>query len=123
LNEFYQAKSKVGKSKFDDRATFKDRLLKEKPFTKIIIFVDNSGADIVLGILPLCRYFLKKGSRVVLAANTFPSVNDVTAQELEEILQRVSLFDENIRDSVALDRLKIVPSGSGSPCISKSFFV
>jgi hypothetical protein len=58
----------------------KDRLFNGPSYKKIVIFVDNSGADIVLGILPLARYFLKKKSQVILAANDFPSVNDITVR-------------------------------------------
>lgn len=47
-----------------------------------LIFVDNAGADIVLGVIPFARFLLQAGTRVVLAANTWPVLNDVTADEL-----------------------------------------
>ncbi|KAK3040783.1 hypothetical protein RJ639_029127 [Escallonia herrerae] len=47
-----------------------------------VIFVDNSGADIILGILPFARELLRRGTQVVLAANDLPSINDVTYPEL-----------------------------------------
>jgi len=31
---------------------------------QVIIFVDNSGADIILGILPFARELLRRGSQV-----------------------------------------------------------
>lgn len=34
-----------------------------------MMFVDNSGADIVLGMLPFAREFLRLGCEVVLVAN------------------------------------------------------
>jgi type II pantothenate kinase len=43
-----------------------------------MMFLDNSGADLVLGMLPFARVLLKQGTKVVLAANTSPSVNDIT---------------------------------------------
>lgn len=48
---------------------FKERLLgsgDEKPKThkRALLFVDNSGADIVLGMLPLARELLRRGTEV-----------------------------------------------------------
>eukprot|EP01026_Neomeris_dumetosa_P051107 TRINITY_DN4492_c1_g1_i1.p1 TRINITY_DN4492_c1_g1~~TRINITY_DN4492_c1_g1_i1.p1 ORF type:complete len:443 (+),score=70.32 TRINITY_DN4492_c1_g1_i1:91-1419(+) len=51
-------------------------------YRRVIIFVDNAGPDIVLGILPLAREFLRLGCEVVLAANSLPAINDITAREL-----------------------------------------
>jgi type II pantothenate kinase len=55
-------------------------------YKKAMIFVDNSGYDFILGILPFARYLLKGGTKVVLAANTFPSVNDITVQMFNDRL-------------------------------------
>ena len=49
-----------------------------KSYKKCVIFVDNSGCDIILGILPLTRYLLKKQTICILAANSFPALNDIT---------------------------------------------
>jgi type II pantothenate kinase len=50
------------------------------------MFVDNAGADIVLGMLPFAREFLRLGCEVVLAANSQPAINDVTSEELRLLL-------------------------------------
>eukprot|EP00835_Amoeboradix_gromovi_P003710 NODE_256_length_12667_cov_0.196292.p1 type:complete len:622 gc:universal NODE_256_length_12667_cov_0.196292:11784-9919(-) len=58
-----------------------DRLasaLSDKSYSKCILFVDNSGCDIILGMLPLTRYLLSKGTECILAANSFPALNDIT---------------------------------------------
>ncbi len=39
------------------------------PFRRVLMFVDNSGADIVLGQLPIARELLRCGCEVVLVAN------------------------------------------------------
>lgn len=57
------------------------------PYHRVMIFVDNAGADIVLGLLPLAREFLVMGSDVVLAANALPAINDVTADELIKLIE------------------------------------
>jgi type II pantothenate kinase len=51
------------------------------------MFVDNAGADIVLGMLPFAREFLRMGCEVVLAANSQPAINDITAEELRRLLR------------------------------------
>lgn len=61
----------------DNFDAFKERMLgggDKKPFThrRALLFVDNSGADIVLGMLPLARELLRRGTEVslfILVAN------------------------------------------------------
>jgi len=60
-----------------------------KSWKKAVIFVDNCGADIVLGILPFARELLRRGTQVVLAANELPSINDVTYPELVEVISKL----------------------------------
>ncbi|GAU43596.1 hypothetical protein TSUD_27980 [Trifolium subterraneum] len=83
---------------------------------QVIIFVDNSGADIILGILPFARELLRRGSQVVLAANDLPSINDVTYSELIEIISK--LKDEEGRIlGVSTSNLLIANSGNDLPVI------
>ena len=67
-------------------------------YRKVLIFVDNCGADVVCGVLPLVRdLFLAEGAadsdhgelEVVLCANERPAINDVTAGELRGLLQEL----------------------------------
>lgn len=59
----------------------------------IVMLVDNAGSDVVLGMLPLARMLLasRRQCSVVLGANELPSINDVTAAELSEVLDRAAL--------------------------------
>jgi hypothetical protein len=45
---------------------FKKRMLmdKDQPYKRALLFVDNSGADVVLGMLPLARELLRHGTEV-----------------------------------------------------------
>jgi uncharacterized protein with ATP-grasp and redox domains len=72
----------------DDLNKFQAKWVK-KPWKKAVIFVDNSGADIILGILPFARELLRRGIQVVLAANELPAINDVTYTELTDIVSQV----------------------------------
>ncbi|KAJ3086796.1 hypothetical protein HK102_012446 [Quaeritorhiza haematococci] len=119
--DFETAKAKVGHpAEFDLRARLKERLLNDPrgPHHKAVIFVDNSGADIILGILPFARYLLQRGTHVVLAANTDPAVNDITAEELTKVMNTtICNLDETLRNAWNDKRLQVIGTGSGSPCL------
>ncbi|ESW10066.1 hypothetical protein PHAVU_009G178200 [Phaseolus vulgaris] len=127
----------------DDFDDFKERMLggrnKKNPRHKrALLFVDNSGADIVLGMLPLARELLRRGTEVVLVANSLPALNDVTAMELPDIIAEAAkhcdilrraaevgglLVDAMINTSNSSKEnspsvpLMVVENGCGSPCI------
>ncbi|KAK9129184.1 hypothetical protein Sjap_009671 [Stephania japonica] len=100
----------------DDLNAFKLKWSK-KLWKKVIIFVDNSGADIILGILPFARELLRHGSQVVvLAANDLPSINDVTYSELIEIVSKLKDENGNLL-GVDASNLFIANSGNDLPVI------
>lgn len=43
------------------------------------------------GMLPFARELLRAGTRVVIAANELPSINDITAAELDALLPQVGV--------------------------------
>lgn len=81
------------------------------------VFVDNSGVDIVLGILPFVRALLLRGTAVILCANEWPALNDVTNVELEEVLQRASLICPIMAAAMATGDLVVRSSGQRGPCL------
>ncbi|MFG0273540.1 MAG: ARMT1-like domain-containing protein [Phycisphaerales bacterium] len=83
---------------------------------KAVVFVDNAGGDVTLGMLPLARELLRAGAAVVLAANERPSLNDITATELDDLLDRAGVFE----DARRAGRLRVVSSGSAAPLIDLS---
>ncbi|GAB4845691.1 Pantothenate kinase 2, mitochondrial [Ancistrocladus abbreviatus] len=127
----------------DDFDTFKDRMLgsgdkKPLPHKRALLFVDNSGADIVLGMLPLARELLRRGTEVVLVANSLPALNDVTAVELPDIVAEAAKHCDILRRAAEAGGLlvdaminiqdvfkevspsvplMVVENGCGSPCI------
>lgn len=88
----------------------------QKPWKKAILFVDNSGADIILGILPFARELLRRGTQVVLAANELPSINDVTYIELIDILAKLKDGSGKL-SGVDISNLFVVNSGNDLPVI------
>ncbi|KAK6920703.1 Damage-control phosphatase ARMT1-like, metal-binding domain [Dillenia turbinata] len=127
----------------DDFNMFKERMLgsgenkNPSPHKRALLFVDNSGADIVLGMLPLARELLRRGTEVVLVANSLPALNDVTSMELPDIVAEAAkhcdilcraaeagglLVDAmNVHDGSKEDSssvpLMVVENRCGSPCI------
>ncbi|XP_042401132.1 pantothenate kinase 2-like [Zingiber officinale] len=128
----------------DDFDIFKKRMLgsgdeKPNPYKRALLFVDNSGADIVLGMLPLARELLRRGTEVVLVANSLPALNDITANELPEIVAEaakhcdtirraaeaggllvdamVSIQEKGLKNQSPSVSLMIAENGCGSPCI------
>lgn len=84
---------------------------------KAMLFVDNAGADVVLGMLPLARELLRSGAEVLLCCNSLPSVNDITAPEMEQLLPRVADADAVLASAISSDRLRVVADGNDLPVI------
>ena len=101
----------------DDFDALAARWAAPTPHAHAVMFVDNSGADVVLGMLPLARELLRRGTRVTLAANSVPSINDVTAEELSAMLPIAAAGDAVFADAMREGRLRVVPSGSDLPVI------
>lgn len=89
------------------------------PHKCALFFVDNSGVDIILGVMPFVRELLLRGtevrlqpaegflllgasaalspSQVVLASNSGPALNDVTNGELQILTERIAAMDPVIQ--------------------------
>uniref|UniRef100_A0AAQ4PSW8 4'-phosphopantetheine phosphatase n=1 Tax=Gasterosteus aculeatus aculeatus TaxID=481459 RepID=A0AAQ4PSW8_GASAC len=91
--------------------------LKGPPHKCALFFVDNSGVDIILGVMPFVRELLSRGTEVVLASNSSPALNDVTNGELQILTESIAAMDPVIRAALGEDRLTLVQSGSSSPCL------
>ena len=90
------------------------------PHRSAVLFVDNAGCDILLGMIPLARELLRRGTDVLLTANSTPSLNDVTHEELTVLIERVAEQDRVVHEALADGRLELVPSGNGVPLIDLS---
>ena len=105
----------------DDLDAWKSRLSqKDRPHRCAAIFIDNSGVDVVLGILPFVEYLLRRGTEVVLCANNRPVLNDVTFAELVLIVQRASKMSQAICQPLRTGALTCANSGQSSACLDLS---
>ncbi|KAA8593551.1 hypothetical protein FQN60_009667 [Etheostoma spectabile] len=94
--------------------------LKGPPHKCAMFFVDNSGVDIILGVMPFVRELLSRGTEVVLASNSGPALNDVTNGELQILTESIAAMDPVVQAGLREDRLTLVQSGSSSPCLDLS---
>lgn len=101
----------------DGADAWMDRWLSGKPHHCAVMFVDNAGADVILGMIPFCRAMLQRGTTVIMTANDVPSLNDITADELNSLMRRIVAIDATFRRAACKEQLMIVPSGNGLPLI------
>lgn len=87
------------------------------PHKCAVIFVDNSGVDIILGVIPFARQLLARGTKVILCANKEPSLNDVTIDELKTIILRCCEKCIIIKDAKKNNNLLLISNGQIGPCL------
>lgn len=104
----------------DDLDLWLNRLSQAKPYRCAMIFVDNAGCDIVLGVLPFARDLIARGTRVILAANSAASLNDVTDNELVSLIESIAAWDATLGAAWRDGRLTARASGNGTPLIDLS---
>ena len=97
----------------DDYDSFAARVLKGPPHRKLIFFIDNAGSDFLLGALPLMRLVARRGTRIVLAANERPSLNDMTIHDVQNWWPRILQAEPSLRDLPIV----LVSTGTGEPLI------
>lgn len=89
-------------------------------WAKAVIFVDNAGADFILGAMPLARALALDGVKIVLAANEQPSLNDMTIDETVATVEELAAQDDALADLIAADMFEVVSSGNDLPLIDLS---
>jgi len=95
-----------------------DRMLAFRPpYRKALFFVDNAGADVILGCIPFARELTLHGIAVMLAANTEAALNDMTIEELDDALRMLRRNDRTLDEAMKSGRLTTVTSGCGEPLI------
>jgi len=100
----------------DDFDALQWRILTGRPHRKLVFFIDNAGSDFLLGALPMMRFFAQRGTRIVLAANERPSLNDMTIDDVRAWWPRVV----EAEPSFANLSIQSVSTGTGEPLIDLS---
>ena len=100
-----------------------DRLAADLPdqpptrWGKVVIFIDNAGSDFILGIMPLARELSLYGTKVVLAANELPSLNDMTVNETITVIEKLATGDSDLQALIDASMLEVVSTGTDLPMI------
>ncbi|XP_027964296.1 pantothenate kinase 4 isoform X2 [Eumetopias jubatus] len=94
--------------------------LKGPPHKCALIFADNSGIDVILGVFPFVRELLSRGTEVILACNSGPALNDVTYCESLIVAERIAAMDPVVHSALREERLLLMQTGSSSPCLDLS---
>jgi len=117
--DFHSTRSKLKPRPWliDDLDAWLDRWSTGPPHRCAVLFVDNAGFDIVLGMIPFARALLGRGTGVILTANTTASLNDITHDELCSLIERIAQWDDTLRNALAEGQLELIPSGNGVPLI------
>lgn len=101
----------------DHLDAWRDRWMNGPKHNCAVMFVDNAGPDVLLGMIPLAREILRKGTGVILAANATPSLNDITHDELTVLLNRIAEIDPLIQQALGSGELELITSGNRFPLI------
>ena len=83
---------------------------------KAVFFIDNAGSDFILGALPMIRWLARRGTRIVVAANEQPALNDMTIHDVREWWPRIVNIEPSFRE-LPID---LVSTGTGEPLIDLS---
>lgn len=63
------------------------------------------------------RELLKRGTEVVLAVNSVPSINDITVPEMQTIMDRVCAIDSVLCEHYNSGKWRLISSGNDLPVI------
>ncbi len=97
----------------DDLDALADRLLNGPRHHKVVFFIDNAGSDFLLGAIPMMRWFARRGTRVVLAANERPTLNDMTIHDVKVWWPRTLEVEPSLKGL----QIELVSTGTGEPLI------
>uniref|UniRef100_A0A8D9BB08 4'-phosphopantetheine phosphatase n=1 Tax=Cacopsylla melanoneura TaxID=428564 RepID=A0A8D9BB08_9HEMI len=119
--QFTHAREKVPDRPWlmDDLDSWLERL-KGPPHERAAIFVDNSGIDVVLGMLPFARELLRRGTKVILCANSAPALNDVTHSELIVLLRQAAIMCPILSNGLQTGALIAMETSQAGPCLDLS---
>lgn len=84
---------------------------------RVVMLVDNAGVDVTLGMIPLARELAMRGGKVILSANQGPALNDITHDELLDLLEQAARLDDPLRKLLAEGAIEAVCSGNRWPLI------
>ncbi len=112
--DFFSTRQKLARRPWlvDQFDQFAAEALQNK-WKKCVFFIDNAGADFLLGAIPFMRWLSRRGTKVVLAANENPTLNDMTIHDVKRWWGRMT-HDEPSLESC---NIELVSTGTSEPLI------
>lgn len=112
--DFFRVRANVPRRPWtiDDFDALSERWL-HRVYRKAVFFIDNAGSDFLLGALPLARWLARRGTRVVIAANELPTLNDMTIHDVREWWSRIVVAEPSL-SQLPIER---VSTGTGEPLL------
>lgn len=89
-------------------------------WSKAIVFVDNAGAEFVVGAVPLVRELALAGTKIVLAANDQPCMGVITADETAAVVEQLSVVDDDLAALIQGGMIEVVGTGQTTPLLDLS---
>jgi uncharacterized protein with ATP-grasp and redox domains len=89
-------------------------------WSKALLFADKAGADFVLGVMPLVRELGLGGTKIVLAANERPCLNDLTADEAAGAVEMLAGEDDVLASLISAGMIEVVSTGNDIPLLDLS---
>jgi type II pantothenate kinase len=116
--DFFATRGSLVKRRWliDDFDAFAERMLGGPVHRKAVFFADNAGSDFMLGALPMIRWLAQRETRVVVAVNERPTLNDMTIAETRELWPRIVQTEP----SIGKLPIELVSTGTGEPLIDLS---
>jgi damage-control phosphatase, subfamily II, stand-alone protein len=113
--DFFATRAKITPRPWliDDYDALAGRFLSGPVHRKAVFFIDNAGSDFVLGAVPMMRWLAQRGTRIVLAANDLPTLNDMTVGDVRTWWPQIL----EAEPSIGALPIEIVGTGTGEPLI------
>jgi type II pantothenate kinase len=113
--DFFATRASISRRPWliDDYDAVAERFLSGPIHRKAVFFIDNAGSDFLLGAIPMMRWLALRGTRIVLAANDRPTLNDMTVGDVRAWWPRVVEAEPSI-GKLPID---IVGTGTAEPLI------
>lgn len=117
--DFHDVRNKLAPRPWlvDGLDAWKQKITSAKPYNAAVVFVDNAGCDVIMGMIPFVRDLLQRQIKVVLTSNSWPALNDIIHSELVPIINGIACWDKTIANALDQGALRVVPSGNGAPLI------
>jgi type II pantothenate kinase len=113
--DFFATRASIGPRPWliDDFDRLEARFREGPLHRKAVFFIDNAGSDFLLGAVPMMRWLARRGTRVILAANERPTLNDMTIGDVRAWWPRVV----GAEPSIGGLPIEMVSTGTGEPLI------